>query len=55
MFYLTKIIGKLYMKISSIMLAVFLCFSSLSVNACPKGEHPYGGTGPHHKGGWCAR
>ncbi|WP_265576744.1 MULTISPECIES: hypothetical protein [Photobacterium] len=23
-------------------------------NACPHGEHPYGGTGPHHKGGWCA-
>ncbi|WP_274387323.1 hypothetical protein [Rahnella ecdela] len=26
---------------------------SLSANACPKGEHPHGGTGSHHKGGYC--
>jgi hypothetical protein len=25
-----------------------------AANACPKGEHPYGGTGSHHKGGYCA-
>jgi len=22
-------------------------------NACPKGTHPTGGTGTHHKGGTC--
>jgi len=26
---------------------------SVSVFACPKGQHPYGGEGPHHKGGYC--
>lgn len=23
-------------------------------NACPKGTSPHGGTGSHHKGGYCA-
>lgn len=27
---------------------------SVSANACPKGQHPYGGVGPHHAGGYCA-
>lgn len=31
---------------------LLLCIT-FSVMACPKGEHPYGGTGSHHKGGWC--
>lgn len=26
---------------------------SLSAQACPRGTHPEGGTGPHHKGGTC--
>ncbi len=25
-----------------------------SAFACPKGQHPHGGTGPHHKGGYCS-
>ena len=29
-------------------------FVASAANACPKGEHPYGGTGSHHKGGYCA-
>jgi len=24
-----------------------------TANACPKGTHPSGGIGPHHKGGTC--
>jgi hypothetical protein len=34
---------------------IALAFSVLSINAaaCPKGTHPVGGTGPHHKGGTC--
>lgn len=40
-----------------ILALTFLCaigFTSISANACPKGEHPYGGTGTHHAGGYCA-
>jgi len=40
------------------MLAVFfvalLTTASFSALACPKGEHPHGGTGSHHKGGYCS-
>lgn len=25
-----------------------------AANACSKGQHPHGGTGSHHKGGYCA-
>ena len=25
-----------------------------SANACPRGEHPHGGTGSHHAGGTCS-
>jgi len=40
-------------KIIALALVAFLSTASFSVLACPKGEHPYGGTGPHHDGGWC--
>ncbi|WP_275667670.1 hypothetical protein [Photobacterium damselae] len=39
-----------------IMLWVVMSFSvvAFSATACPKGEHPYGGVGSHHRGGYCA-
>ena len=40
-------------KIIALVLITFLSTASFSAFACPKGEHPYGGTGPYHKGGWC--
>ncbi|WP_274601971.1 hypothetical protein [Pseudomonas typographi] len=39
--------------------AIIVCWVSLlsvaavSAQACPKGTHPVGGTGSHHKGGFC--
>lgn len=36
------------------MLVALLVVISTSVFACPKGEHPHGGTGSHHKGGYCS-
>lgn len=30
-----------------------LALISSSVFACPRGTHPVGGTGTHHKGGTC--
>jgi hypothetical protein len=46
-------IRKYTMKTLCVVIA--LTFSVLSFNAaaCPKGTHPVGGTGPHHKGGTC--
>ncbi len=41
-------------KLTLFLAAVALGLVSISATACPKGEHPYGGTGPHHKGGYCA-
>lgn len=41
-------------KMTVAALAIVLSVISLSASACPKGQHPYGGTGPHHKGGYCA-
>jgi len=37
-----------------ILLAVLLVLFVGSATACPKGEHPHGGTGSHHKGGYCS-
>lgn len=42
------------MKITTAIFVTLLCLASIGANACPKGQHPYGGIGPHHKGGWCA-
>ncbi len=41
-------------KVITIILVSFLGFASVSAVACPKGQHPHGGTGPHNKGGYCA-
>jgi hypothetical protein len=34
-------------------IVALLCVASVA-NACPDGEHPHGGTGSHHKGGYCS-
>ena len=41
------------MRASSIALALVFSLASATAVACPKGTHPVGGTGPHHKGGKC--
>ncbi|CAM3973800.1 YHYH domain-containing protein [Rahnella bruchi] len=40
-------------KLLAIIFVTVFGLMSLSVSACPKGEHPHGGTGSHHKGGYC--
>jgi hypothetical protein len=40
-------------KIAIVGLMALLSIVSLSASACPKGTHPTGGTGSHHKGGTC--
>ncbi|WP_274609557.1 hypothetical protein [Klebsiella pneumoniae] len=40
-------------KITLLLVAVFGVMS-VSAMACPKGTHPHGGTGSHHKGGTCS-
>lgn len=41
-------------KLTSAVLATFLVLATVSsAMACPKGTHPVGGTGSHHKGGSC--
>jgi hypothetical protein len=43
------------MKLKSLLAVVVLVFvASSSAFACPIGEHPHGGTGSHHKGGYCS-
>lgn len=40
-----------------ILMIIMVTFSLASVHsaqACPKGQHPHGGTGSHHKGGYCS-
>ncbi|WLS77930.1 hypothetical protein Q3V30_15850 [Erwinia pyri] len=41
-------------KITAILLVSVLGMMSASAFACPKGQHPHGGTGSHHKGGYCS-
>ncbi|MEG2550787.1 MAG: hypothetical protein ACTH5S_02605 [Hafnia alvei] len=41
-------------KILALLIVAMLGTASASAIACPKGEHPYGGSGSHHKGGYCA-
>lgn len=41
-------------KITAILLVSVLGIMSASAFACPKEQHPYGGTGSHHKGGYCS-
>lgn len=41
-------------KISLILLTALIGIAAVnSAMACPKGTHPVGGTGSHHKGGTC--
>jgi hypothetical protein len=40
-------------KLSLHTLLVILCTSPLMAQACPKGTHPVGSAGSHHKGGSC--
>lgn len=40
-------------KAIAIAFASLLAIVSVSAHACPKGTHPVGGTGSHHKGGSC--
>lgn len=41
-------------KVTAILLISILGIMSASALACPKGQHPHGGTGSHHKGGYCS-
>ncbi|WP_255416545.1 hypothetical protein [Erwinia sp. 198] len=41
-------------KTTLLLLASLLAVLSASAFACPKGQHPHGGTGSHHKGGYCS-
>lgn len=36
-------------------LSLLVSLVSISASACPKGTHPVGGTGSHHKGGTCKK
>jgi hypothetical protein len=40
-------------KLSGVVLLVVLAVSPMFAMGCPKGTHPVGGTGSHHKGGTC--
>lgn len=40
-------------KIALMCLVVIVSASPLLASACPKGTHPTGGSGSHHKGGTC--
>jgi hypothetical protein len=40
-------------KFVTLFLLIAFTAASGSVLACPKGTHPHGGTGSHHKGGSC--
>jgi hypothetical protein len=40
-------------KLIAYTLVSLLSIIAASANACPRGTHPVGGTGSHHKGGTC--
>jgi hypothetical protein len=40
-------------KVAIAVMVVLISMVSVSASACPKGTHPVGGTGSHHKGGTC--
>jgi len=42
------------MKLAKIILGLLMAFMMSTACACPKGQHPHGGTGSHHKGGYCS-
>ncbi len=41
-------------KMVALLLVAIFGVMTASAMACPKGEHPHGGTGSHHKGGYCS-
>jgi hypothetical protein len=45
--------GGVMKKLAIAGLVVLLSVVSVSALACPKGTHPTGGSGSHHKGGTC--
>lgn len=49
----TAVQGGIMKKIAVAGLIALLSIVSVSASACPKGTHPTGGTGSHHKGGTC--
>ncbi|TKJ61460.1 hypothetical protein PviCFBP13507_20015 [Pseudomonas viridiflava] len=49
----TTVQGGIMKKIAVAGLIALLSIVSVSASACPKGTHPTGGTGSHHKGGTC--
>ena len=42
------------MKMAKIIVGLGLLLLSVSAISCPKGEHPHGGVGSHHRGGYCS-
>ncbi len=42
------------MKFKKMIMCLGLLLVAASAMACPKGEHPHGGVGSHHKGGYCS-
>lgn len=39
--------------VKKIICALLVCVA-FGATACPRGEHPHGGYGSHHRGGWCS-
>lgn len=42
------------MKTIKYMLGFCFVLVAFTAFACLKGQHPHGGTGSHHKGGYCS-
>lgn len=42
------------MKLTKWVICLGLALMTTFAFACPKGQHPHGGTGSHHKGGYCS-
>lgn len=42
------------MKLKKLLIGMLVVMMATGAVACPKGQHPHGGTGPHHKGGYCS-
>jgi len=40
-------------KLILISILLLSAFATIAT-ACPLGQHPYGGVGPHHDGGYCS-
>jgi hypothetical protein len=53
---LNHFIDNYWIKMKTIKYMLGFCFVLVAFTAfaCPKGQHPHGGTGSHHKGGYCS-